>query len=129
MLETLFNKNISFPVGQVEFKILRPISFPEFLGAMGEVEALAQLQQIPAPAFTHDKLISLFHTYALISGIPEIVANYSQSKDLASLATDYDSLIAAYLDDVEKYASNQSQVQHIRHAIRIVLSDREKNQI
>jgi len=41
MLETLFNKNISFPVGQVEFKILRPVSFPEFLGAMGEVEALA----------------------------------------------------------------------------------------
>ena len=57
---------------------------------MGEVEALAYLQQIPAPEFTHDKLISLFHTYALIGGMPEIVANYSQSKDMASLATNYD---------------------------------------
>ncbi len=93
---------------------------------MGEVEALAYLQQIPAPEFTHDKLISLFHTYALIGGMPEIVANYSQSKDMASLATNYDSLIATYLDDVEKYASNQSQVQHIRHAIRTVFSEAGK---
>ena len=36
MLETLFDKNISFPVGRVEYKVLRPVSFPEFLEAMGE---------------------------------------------------------------------------------------------
>ena len=36
MLETLFDNNISFPVGRVEYKVLRPVSFPEFLAAMGE---------------------------------------------------------------------------------------------
>ena len=35
MLETLFDKKIHFPVGRVEFKVLRPVSFPEFLEALG----------------------------------------------------------------------------------------------
>lgn len=126
LLETLFNKNISFPVGRVEYKLLRPVSFPEFLEAMGEIEALQYLKQMPAPAFTHDKLISLFHTYALIGGMPEVIANYSKNKDLNALSPIYDSLITAYTDDVEKYTSSASQVQHIRHAIRASFSQAGK---
>lgn len=118
MLETLFDKNISFPVGRVEYKVLRPASFPEFLDAIGEQEALNYLKQIPAPGFTHEKLLQLFHTYALIGGMPEVVKNYSENKDLTALQSIYDSLITNYIDDVEKYATNDSQVQHIRHAIR-----------
>jgi predicted AAA+ superfamily ATPase len=126
LLETLFNKNISFPVGRVEYKLLRPVSFPEFLEAMGEIEALQYLKQMPAPAFTHDKLISLFHTYALIGGMPEVIADYSKNKDLNALSPIYDSLITAYTDDVEKYTSSASQVQHIRHAIRASFSQAGK---
>lgn len=118
MLETLFDKNIHFPVGRVEYKVMRPVSFPEFLAAMGETAALDQLQKIPLANFAHGKLLQLFHTYALIGGMPEIVQHYVQYKDLTALAPIYDSLISSYLDDVEKYAGNPSQVLHIRHAIR-----------
>lgn len=118
MLETLFNKNISFPVGRVEYKILRPVSFPEFLAALGETKALEEMQKVPLSTFAHNKLLSLFHTYALIGGMPEIVNQYIQHKDLSSLASLYDSLITSYLVDVEKYASNFSQINHLRHAIR-----------
>lgn len=118
MLETLFNKNISFPVGRVEYKILRPASFPEYLEAMNETEALRYLKQIPVPSFTHNKLLTLFHTYALIGGMPEIIADYSKHKDLNALSAIYDSLIMAYIEDIEKYTSTASQVQHISHAIR-----------
>lgn len=117
MLETLFDKNISFPVGRVEYKVVRPASFPEFLDALGEKAALTQLEKIPVAKFAHIKLLQLFHTYTLIGGMPEIVNNYSQNKDLKALSPIYDSLIASYLDDVEKYASSDSQIQHIRHAI------------
>ncbi len=122
MLETLFDKNISFPVGRVEYKVLRPASFPEFLEAINETEALKYLQSMPLPSFTHPKLLQLFHTYALIGGMPEIVRNYSENKDLTTLKPIYDSLIMGYLDDVEKYASTESQIQHIRHAIRASFS-------
>jgi predicted AAA+ superfamily ATPase len=126
MLETLFNKNISFPVGRVEYKVVRPVSFPEFLIAMGETAAVEQLQQVPVASFAHSKLLQLFHTYALIGGMPEIVNHYVQHRDFTALAPIYDSLITAYLDDVEKYAANASQLLHIRHAIRTSFSQAGK---
>jgi predicted AAA+ superfamily ATPase len=126
MLETLFNKNVSFPVGRVEYKVLRPASFPEFLDAIGESAALDYLETVPAPQFTHTKLLQLFHTYALIGGMPEIVNSYSVNKDLTALQSIYESLIIAYLDDVEKYAATNSQVQYIRHAIRASFSQAGK---
>ena len=118
MLETLFDKNISFPVGRVEYKVLRPVSFPEFLSAMNETAAREQLEQIPTASFAHQKLLSLFHTYALIGGMPEAVQHYRTHKDLVSLAPIYDSLLTSYMDDAEKYARNDPQMQLIRHAIR-----------
>jgi predicted AAA+ superfamily ATPase len=118
MLETLFDKSVSFPVGRVEYKVLRPVSFPEFLSAMKETAALEQLQQVPVAPFAHQKLLSLFHTYALIGGMPEAVQHYSTNKDLSSLSPIYDSLLTSYMDDAEKYARSETQMQLIRHAIR-----------
>ena len=118
MLETLFDKNISFPIGRVEYKVIRPVSFPEFLLAMGETTALEEITKVPIAAYAHTKLLSLFHTYALIGGMPEIVQHYATHKDLVSLAPIYDSLISGYMDDVEKYAKSNAQILHIRHCIQ-----------
>jgi len=118
MLETLFDRGINFPVGRVEFRKMCPVSFEEFLGAMNENQALELYHQVPLPAFAHSKLLQLFHTYTLIGGMPEVVGKYAESKDITSLSNIYESLIATYLDDVEKYAKNTSQVQIVRHAIR-----------
>jgi predicted AAA+ superfamily ATPase len=118
MLETLFNKNISFPIGRVEYKVIRPVSFPEFLSAIGENAALEQLTQVPVAAFAQSKLLSLFHTYALIGGMPEIVQHYAKHKDLVALGPVYDSLISGYMEDVEKYAKSNAQILHIRHCIQ-----------
>lgn len=118
MLETLFDKNISFPIGRVEYKVVRPVSFPEFLSAIGENAALEQLTQVPLAAFAQSKLLKLFHTYALIGGMPEIVQHYATHKDLVALGPIYDSLINGYMDDVEKYAKSNAQILHIRHCIQ-----------
>lgn len=126
MLETLFDKEVSFPVGRVEYRVLRPVSFPEFLMALGESAALEQLHQIPIASFAHQKLMSLFHTYALIGGMPEAVQHYSINKDLIALGSIYDSLLTSYMDDSEKYARNDSQAQIIRHAIRSAFAEAGK---
>jgi uncharacterized protein len=118
MLGSLFDKKIRFPVGRVEFKVLRPASFPEFLDALGEHGALEQLQTIPCKDFAHRKLLDLYHLYALVGGMPEIVKNFARNKDLVALNSLFDSLITSYLDDVEKYAKNETQVLHLRHVIR-----------
>ncbi len=118
LLETIFNTKLSFPVGRVEFLVVRPVSFIEFLEAIGETSALEQVNNIPLKVFAHEKLLNLFHTYALIGGMPEIVKEYAETKDITSLKTLYDSLIASYMDDVEKYAQSNAQVQSIRHVIK-----------
>jgi uncharacterized protein len=79
---------------------------------------LEHMVQIPLPSFTHDKLLYLFHIYALIGGMPEIVNAYAQEKDFTALTSIYDALMASYIDDVEKYAQYPSQVQTIRHVIK-----------
>ncbi|HNR74453.1 MAG TPA: AAA family ATPase [Cyclobacteriaceae bacterium] len=118
MLENLFDKSISFPVGRVEFKVLRPVSFSEFLLAIGETAAHEQLNKIPLPAFAQSKLQNLFHTYALLGGMPEVVNHYATHRDLTAVTKLYDSLLASYIDDSEKYARNETQMQILRHAIR-----------
>ncbi|WP_293297104.1 AAA family ATPase [Pedobacter sp. UBA4863] len=117
LLETIFNQQLTFPVGRVEFLVIRPVSFPEFLDALGEHSALEQLKNIPLNEFAHDKIMRLFHTYALVGGMPEIVSHYAEKRDLTSLATLYDGLLATYMDDIEKYAKG-NEVHVLRHAIR-----------
>ena len=126
MLESIFDKKIHFPVGRIEYKVLRPVSFPEFLEALGEKAALEQLRKIPFQQFAHDKLIKLYHQYAIIGGMPEVVNNYVKHKDFTALNSIFDSLITSYLDDVEKYAKNDTQILHLRHVIRSSFSEAGK---
>lgn len=121
MLESVFNNDIHFPVGRVEYKVLRPASFPEFLGALGEEQALEQLENMPCPNFAHERLLQLYREYAITGGMPEVVNKYARNRDLKTLRPVYDSLIASYLEDVEKYAQNDVRVLHLRHAIRASL--------
>ncbi|OAD23319.1 ATPase, partial [Candidatus Thiomargarita nelsonii] len=109
LLESLLNRHISFPVGRVEYLRMHPLSFEEFLQAIGETQAAQMLERIPLPAFAHDKLLKLFHRYTLIGGMPEIVELYAESQDIIQLKPVYESLITAYMDDVEKYSSTDSQ--------------------
>jgi len=117
LLETAINGQHKIPVGRVDYKILRPVSFHEFLLAMGEETAVKAWNEVPAKPFTHEKLMSLFHTYLLIGGMPEIVMHYRTNKNLVALADVYQSLIYAYLNDVEKYGRNNNLTQIIRHTI------------
>ena len=126
MLESIFDKKIHFPVGRIEYKVLRPVSFPEFLEALGENAALEQLRKIPFQQFAHDKLLKLYHQYAIIGGMPEIVNNFLKHKDFTALNSIFDSLITSYLDDVEKYAKNDTQILHLRHVIRSSFSEAGK---
>jgi predicted AAA+ superfamily ATPase len=120
------NRNLGFPVGRVEYLNIYPVSFPEFLIAIGEEEAFHQLMNIPVNEFAHDKLLKLFHTYALTGGMPEVVEQYALHRDLTILGPVYESLLSSFMDDSERFARNSSQVQLIRHAVRAIFSEAGK---
>jgi hypothetical protein len=118
LLETLIDTPISFPVGRVEYLVMKPLNFKEFLSALNQEANLDIINnKIPAPDFTHDKLMKLFHTYSIIGGMPEVIQKYADQKDIIALNSVFDSLIVSYLDDVEKYARNYSMANVIRHAV------------
>ena len=118
LLETTLNNEISFPVGRVEFLPVRPFSFCEYLVAIGESRLLNTMDEININDFYHGILSAHFQDYTVIGGMPEVVQKYVNTKDLVSLESIYQSLIAGYNDDVEKYATSSAGVNYIRHIIR-----------
>ncbi len=116
LLEFALRKVPSFPVGRINYLTLHPINFPEFLGVRNP-EARKTLMEIPVPEYAHQILIDLFHEYATIGGMPEIISMYEENSNLANLSPVYKQLWQSYKDDVEKYARNPTDRKVIRHII------------
>jgi hypothetical protein len=117
LLESLIDKKNTFPVGRVDYLPVRPCSFEEYLGAVGEQKSLEMIRNLSVPDFAHDKLTGLFGQYTIVGGLPEILNNYIENRDLFTLKRIYDRLIVSYQDDVEKYADTPLQENAIRHII------------
>jgi len=117
LLETLIDKTISFPVGRVDYMPVRPCSFDEYLMATHEDKSLEIIKSSIIPEYAHDKLTELFRNYTVIGGMPEIINEYSISRDMNLLGKIYDRLIVSYQDDVEKYTRNDTLANVIRHII------------
>lgn len=117
LLENIVDVKSSFPVGRVEFMALRPCSFIEFLGAIGE-ETLVDLLSLPDVATTmHDRLMSLVNTYAIVGGMPEAVQRYSETLDLLAVDEVFESLLQGYRDDVEKYTLTNKLTDVVRYIL------------
>ncbi|MCL2072601.1 MAG: AAA family ATPase [Marinilabiliaceae bacterium] len=118
LLETLIGRQISFPVGRVEYLPIYPCSFNEFLGAMGHTELRKAQSRCEIPSSAHHIAINLFHQYTLVGGMPEAVADYAKNKDILSLREIYDTLLSGYQDDTEKYATTENMRHILRHILK-----------
>ena len=116
-LQTLIKQRVSFPVGRVEYLSLRPCSFLEYLGAMGEDVMAQMISNVDVSAIYHDVLLSHFNRYTLVGGMPEALVDYAQNGDVVRLSPIYRSLLDGYNEDVEKYARNDSQARVMRHLL------------
>lgn len=117
LLENMLDKHISLPVGRVEYMALHPCSFIEFLQATGEERFVDLLLQARLPDAFHQTLIQLFNRYALVGGMPEVVARYAENRDVVGLSDTYNQLLNAYKNDVEKYAETTTQAAVIRYIL------------
>jgi predicted AAA+ superfamily ATPase len=118
LLESLIGRQISFPVGRVEYMSIHPCSFNEFLGAMGNAELQKAQQAGQIPESIHPIAINLFNQYTLIGGMPEVVADYADNRDILALGRIFNTLLSGYQDDTEKYAPTDSMRHILRHIIR-----------
>jgi uncharacterized protein len=117
LLEHKIKKVKSFPVGRINYLYLHPLNFVEFLDALDQNIAIEQLKTIPVKKSAHQTLMDLFHKYAIIGGMPEIVKTYRDSKSVAALAQVYESIWETYKNDIEKYAQGNSELRVIKHIL------------
>ncbi len=117
LLETMLDKHISLPVGRVEYLAIHPCSFIEYLAAIGEERFVPLIQNATLPEAFHTEMLQHFKMFALIGGMPEVVARYAANKDVVGLSKVYNQLLNAYKNDVEKYAETNSQANVIRYIL------------
>lgn len=103
---------VSFPVGRVEYLFMFPLTFREFLIAMGEDALLSVLDEMPVPEWSLPALYAAFREYTMVGGMPEAVARYRERRNIIDCIPVYRNLLISYFDDVAKYAQNTSQ-EHI----------------
>ncbi len=104
-----------FPVGRVQYLYMYPLNFEEYLGAMESPLLLKALHQVPVKKTAHQALLEQFNRYAIIGGMPEVMARYKQQSKLSDLIGIYEGIWSTYKDDVENYGKNATQKKVIRH--------------
>lgn len=109
LLGVSIQKNASFPVGKVDFLRLYPLSFIEFLENCNETNLAEAIKEKNWEVidFFHDKLVEYLRLYYFIGGMPEVVANYIQEKNLTTTRTIQEKIILGYENDFAKYAPNE----------------------
>lgn len=109
----------SVPVGRIEYYHLGPLSFEDFLIALGEkglvdwMQSLSIETKIPLPI--HEKCIELTKLFWLIGGMPEVVAHYAMRKNFQEVNNLQQNILQTYQDDFHKYG----RIKHL-HLLRKV---------
>lgn len=117
LLKTISSREITYPVGRVEFINMYPLTFSEYLKAIGADEILKNFKEIPAAEVAHTALLRHFHRFTLLGGMPEIIKDYIKTDDILYLSSIYKNLLTAYREDVKKYARNEEMARIIQFAI------------
>ncbi len=132
LLGVSVGKTSSFPVGKVNFLTMYPLSFFEFLKALGEDPLLELLQGKtsfdPLAGLLHEKLNGLLRVFLFVGGMPEVVQNYIQTRDFVSSRGIQKEILKAYERDFSKHttATQAVRVSEIWRSIPSQLSRENK---
>lgn len=106
-----------FPVGKVDFIDMAPMTFKEFLYAVGEnglveyIESINTIENIP-DLFV-EKLQDNFKTYFITGGMPEAIKVWVEDGDFKSVEKTQSDILDAYDNDFGKHVQNKD-IQKVR---------------
>ena len=98
----------SFPVGRVTFRTLRPMSFFEFLGALGKGVLVDRLKggaegDLESLVPLHEQALDLLRDYLTVGGLPEAVSRWVESREAPRVGRVHADLWQALAEDIHKY--------------------------
>ena len=101
--------SFSMPVGRIEYLHLGPMTFEEFLLALGRDKLQQWLTRFTMdegiPESLHRELIRLFRQYCIVGGMPEAVAAFARTGSFQECEQVQESIVATYRDDFAKYSA------------------------
>lgn len=109
LLGIALHQGTSFPVGKVDFLKLYPLSFKEFLMAIGK-ERFAELldkQDYQMITSFRQTYIEALKYYFFVGGMPEAVQHFIEEKDFVEVRNIQKRILAAYEQDFSKHAPNE----------------------
>ncbi len=108
LLGVAHHSGTGFPVGKVDFMTLYPLSFLEFLDAIGEgrFRKIIEDKNFTLISSFADKIIYTLKHYYYIGGMPEVVQNFIEEKDYNKVRTLQENIIISYEHDFSKHASS-----------------------
>lgn len=115
LLGVAIHNGVSFPVGKVDTLELNPLSFKEFLGAVGEEGLLKLLDADDKELLKvyREKYIDWLKKYYYIGGMPEVVAAFAENKDFQEARYLQKKIIEMYEDDFSKHTA-ENELPRIR---------------
>ena len=107
LLEFALEDLPSFGVGRVRTLFMYPFSFDEFLIAINETDLLEIKRKSsaaePVNEVLHKKLISLLKRFLILGGMPEVIAQYSQTQNMMACQLIINDLLVSLKSDFTKY--------------------------
>ncbi|MBN2479431.1 MAG: ATP-binding protein [Parachlamydiales bacterium] len=109
---SLADHKFSMPVGRISYMYLEPLSFEEFLEAIGQNELKKYLKnyhlQSTIPTAIHTQLMSIVKEYLIIGGMPTAVSAWTSQKNPEVINQIHVDLLATYRNDFAKYRGRLS---------------------
>ena len=106
LLGVALHAHISFPVGKVAFMELVPLTFLEFLDAIGENALVEMLNSADWKLITayKSKYIERLRQYYYVGGMPEAVLKFSENNNFTEVRVIQKQILEAYEQDFSKHA-------------------------
>ena len=106
LLGIAMHQNDSFPVGKVDFMHLYPLSFFEFLDAIGEsrIKDLLMSKDWSMITMFRNQLEERLRQYYIVGGMPEVVSSFANEGNLTRVRTIQKAILESYERDFLKHA-------------------------
>lgn len=101
----------SVPVGYLHTLEMFPLDFEEFCWANGIDDAVYEQidlhfkSETPVPDYLHKRLLSLYHQYLIVGGMPEPVFQFVETGNIQAVRSFQRNIIRQYRKDIARYST------------------------
>lgn len=125
LLEFALKEMPSYGVGRITSLFIYPLSFVEYLSAIGQSQWIGAIQEATSetPLFEalHNDLVSQYRNFLIIGGMPASVVAWISTHDYNQCQAELDDIQMSYYDDFSKY-SKKVETSLLRNTLLSVIA-------